>query len=130
MADFNNVVLVGRLTQDPELRYTPGGAPVCTFTLATNKRYTKEDGTKAEDVLFMDVEVWKRLAELCAQFMKKGREALVMGELKMERWKDAKTQQSRSKIVVRATQVQFLGSKPEEDAPTPDEEPSETGEGG
>lgn len=111
MANFNNVLVVGRLTRDPVLQYAPSGAPVCTFTVATSRRYTKEDGGKGESTTFLDVDVWRRLAEICNQFLKKGRQVLVMGSLKQSRWIDEKTQQPRSKIRIVAQTVQFLWSK-------------------
>ncbi len=115
MADFNSVVVVGRLTRDPELRYAPSGAPVCSFGLATSRRFAKEDGKRGEETTFLDVDVWRRLAEICAQFLKKGREVLVMGTLRQSRWMDPKTQQARSKIRVVANLVQFLGPKRREE---------------
>lgn len=113
MADFNSVVLLGRLSRDPQLRYVGNGAPVCSFSVATNHRYTKSDGQKAESVTFVDVDVWRRLAELCSQFLKKGRMVLVTGMLKQDRWVDPKTQQNRSKLKVIAREVKFLGPKPD-----------------
>ncbi len=126
MANFNSVVIVGRLTRDPELKYTPGGAPVCSFGVATSRRWTKEDGQKGEDTMFLDVDVWRRMAEICSQFLKKGREVLVMGSLRQSRWTDPKTQQPRSKIRVVAQQVQFLGPKREDEAAveSPEEAPA------
>jgi len=119
MADYNSVVLLGRLSRDPELKYAPSGAPVCTFSVATNQHYTKSDGQKAQAVTFVDVTAWRRLAELCSQFLRKGREVLVSGVLKQDRWIDAKTQQPRSKLKVVAREVKFVG-------PRPDAEPAET----
>ena len=119
MADFNSVVLVGRLTRDPELKYVANGAPVCSFSIATNHRYTKSDGQKAESVTFVEIAVWRRLAEICSQFLKKGREVLVTGTLKQERWIDQKTQQNRSKLKVIAREVKFIGPRPEAE-PAPD----------
>ena len=116
MADFNTVVLLGRLTRDPELKYVANGAPVCSFSVATNHRYTKSDGEKAESVTFIDVDVWRRLAELCSQFLKKGRQVLVTGVLKQDRWIDTKTQQPRSKLKVIAREVKFLGPRPDAEA--------------
>lgn len=113
MANFNSVVVVGRLTRDPELRYTPSGAPVCSFSIATSRRYVKEDGGRAEATTFLDVDVWRRMAEICKQFLRKGREVLVLGSLRQSRWKDPKTQESRSKIRIVAQQVQFLGGRRE-----------------
>lgn len=108
MANFNSVVIVGRLTRDPELKYAPSGAPVCSFGIATSHSYTKEDGQKTESTTFLDVSAWRRLAELCQQFLKKGREVLVMGTLRQSRWTDPKTNQPRSKIRVVAQNVQFF----------------------
>jgi single-strand DNA-binding protein len=133
MADYNSVVLLGRLSRDPELKYAPSGAPVCTFSVATNHHYTKPDGQKAQTVTFVDVTVWRRLAELCSQFLRKGREVLVSGALKQDRWIDAKTQQPRSKIKVVAREVKFIGPKPEDEpaeakdaeAETPERETSD-----
>ena len=113
MADFNSVVLLGRLTRDPELRYAGNGAPVCSFSLATNHNYTKSDGQKAQSVTFIDVDVWRRLAEICSQFLKKGRQVLVTGTLKQDRWVDTKTQQPRSKLKVIAREVKFIGPRPD-----------------
>jgi single-strand DNA-binding protein len=113
MADFNSVVILGRLARDPELKYVGSGAPVCSFSVATNHRYTKSDGQKAESVTFVDVTVWRRLAELCSQFLKKGRQVLVTGMLKQDRWIDPKTQQNRSKLKIVAREVKFLGPRPD-----------------
>ena len=115
MADFNSVVLLGRLTRDPELRYVANGAPVCSFSIATNHRYTKSDGQKAESVTFVEVAVWRRLAEICSQFLKKGREVLVTGTLRQDRWVDSKTQQPRSKLKVVAREVKFIGPRRDEE---------------
>jgi len=118
MADFNSVVLLGRLARDPELRYVGSGAPVCSFSVATNQNYTKSDGQKAQAVTFVDVTAWRRLAEICNQFLKKGRQVLVTGTLRQDRWIDTKTQQPRSKLKVVAREVKFIG-------PRPDAEPEE-----
>jgi len=113
MADYNCVVLLGRLARDPELKYAPSGSPVCSFSVATNQQYTKSDGQKAQSVTFVDVTAWKRLAEICSQFLKKGRQVLVSGTLKQERWTDAKTQKPRSRLKVVAREVKFIGPRPE-----------------
>lgn len=123
MSDFNSVVLLGRLARDPELRYVGSGAPVCSFSVATNQNYTKSDGQKAQSVTFVDITAWRRLAEICNQFLKKGRQVLVTGTLKQDRWVDTKTQQPRSKLKVVAREVKFLG--PRADAEPEDERGSE-----
>ena len=120
MADFSSVVVIGRLVRDPELKYVANGAPVCNFSVATKRRWTKDDGQRVEDTTFLDITAWKRLAEICKQFLKKGREVLVMGTLQQSRWTDKETQKARSKIKVVATTVQFLGKREEEsEAPGP-----------
>jgi single-strand DNA-binding protein len=93
MSDLNSVVLVGRLVRDPELRYTPQGAPVCEFTLASNRRFTKKDGEKVEEVIFVDVTAWNKLAEICAEYLKKGRLVALSGSLSQDRWEDEATGQ-------------------------------------
>jgi single-strand DNA-binding protein len=126
MADYNSVVLLGRLSRDPELKYAPSGAPVCTFSVATNQHYTKSDGQKAQAVTFVDVTTWRRLAELCSQFLRKGREVLVSGVLKQDRWIDAKTQQPRSKLKVVAREVKFVGPRPDAEPAEPKDVEAET----
>ena len=128
MADYNSVVLLGRLSRDPELKYAPSGAPVCTFSVATNQHYTKSDGQKAQAVTFVDVTAWRRLAELCSQFLRKGREVLVSGVLKQDRWIDAKTQQPRSKLKVVAREVKFVGPRPDAEPAEPKDVEAETPE--
>lgn len=128
MADYNCVVLLGRLSRDPELKYAPSGSPVCSFSVATNHHYTKPDGQKAQSVTFVDIVAWRRLAEICSQFLKKGRQVLISGILKQERWTDAKTQKLRSRLKVVAREVKFIGPRPEGepetagDAETPERE--------
>ncbi len=121
MSDLNSVVLVGRLVRDPELKYTPQGAPVCEFTLASNRRFTKKDGEKVEEVAFVDVVVWNRLAEISAEYLKKGRMIVVSGQLTQDRWEDKETGQKRSKLRVQAQAVQFLGGG-SKDGETPESE--------
>lgn len=128
MSDLNSVVLVGRLTRDPELRYTPQGAPVGEFSLATHRRYSKKSGEHVEEVSFIDVVAWNRLAEVAAEFLKKGRQVIVSGQLIQDRWEDKDSGQKRSKIRVLAQTLQFLGggSKDEEtsESEVPFEEPA------
>ena len=128
MADFNSVVVIGRLVRDPELKYVGSGAPVCNFAVATSRRWTRDDGQKVEETTFLDVTAWRRLGEICKQFLKKGREVLVMGSLRQSRWTDKETQQPRSKIRVVAQTVQFLGKREEAEEPAaaaPEAEPLE-----
>lgn len=83
---LNKVELIGNLTRDPELRYTPAGTAVCTFGLATNRQWTTESGEKKEDAEFHRIVAWNKLAELCAQLLTKGRKVYVEGRLQTRRW--------------------------------------------
>ena len=112
-ASLNKVFLIGNLTRDPELRYTPGGAPVADLGLAINRVYTTKDGDRREEVTFIDVTTWNRQAENCCQYLKKGRPVHVEGYLKMDTWQDKTTGEKRSKIKVEAENVQFLGGRDE-----------------
>lgn len=125
MASFNTVVMVGNLVRDPELKYVANGAPVCRFRIAASRRFTKTDGEKGQDTTFVDVDAWRRLAEICSQFLKKGRQVLILGSLHLDEWTDSKTQQKRSKLKIIARDVQFLG--PRDDGGGP-ESPAAGGE--
>lgn len=83
---LNKATLIGNLTRDPELRYTPQGTAVCSFGLATNRQWTTDSGDKKEDVEFHRIVAWNKLAELCAQLLSKGRKVFVEGRLQTRRW--------------------------------------------
>jgi single-strand DNA-binding protein len=110
MASFNKVILVGNLTRDPELRYTPKGTAVAKLGLAVNRNWTSESGEKKEEVTFVDVDVFGRTAENVGQYMRKGRPILIEGRLKLDQWEDKQSGQKKSKLGVVAETVQFLGS--------------------
>ncbi|HXF10283.1 MAG TPA: single-stranded DNA-binding protein [Desulfuromonadaceae bacterium] len=110
MASFNKVILVGNLTRDPELRYTPKGTAVAKIGLAVNRNWTSESGEKKEEVTFVDVDVFGRTAENVGQYMRKGRPILIEGRLKLDQWEDKQSGQKKSKLSVVAETVQFLGS--------------------
>ncbi len=110
MASFNKVILVGNLTRDPELRYTPKGTAIAKLGLAVNRVWTNESGEKKEEVTFVDVDVFGRTAENVGQYMRKGRPILIEGRLRLEQWDDKQTGQKRSRLGVVAETVQFLGS--------------------
>src|SRR5579864_1180790 len=116
MPSFNHVVLLGNLTRDPELRYTPQGVAVSDLALAVNRKFTKKDGEQVEEVAFVDVTAWARLAEICAEFLKKGSPMLVGGRLAQDRWEDESSGQKRSRLRVVAETIQFLGSGSKDDA--------------
>jgi len=108
MANLNKVFLMGRLTFDPELRYTPNGSAVTDLRMAVNRSWNGADGDRKEESLFIDVTVWERQAENCGQYLKKGSQVHIEGALKMDTWDDKTTGEKRSKIKVQADRVQFL----------------------
>ena len=105
---FNKVILIGNLTKDPELRYTPGGTPVTNLRLAVTSRYKQSDEFK-EETLFIDVVVFGRQAETCSQYLSKGRPVLAEGRLQERSWET--DGQKRSKVEVVAQTVKFLGKR-------------------
>ncbi len=110
MASFNKVLLMGNLTRDPEVRYTPKGTAIANIGLAVNRVWTNESGEKKEEVTFVDVEVWGRQAETMGQYLSKGRPLFVEGRLKLDTWDDKETGQKRSKMKVVCENFQFLGA--------------------
>ena len=110
MASFNKVILVGNLTRDPELRYTPKGTAIAKIGLAVNRTWRTESGETKEEVTFVDVDVFGRTAENVGQYMRKGRPILIEGRLRLDQWDDKQTGQKRSRLGVVAETVQFLGS--------------------
>jgi len=106
MASLNKVFLIGNLTRDPELRYTPSGAAVASFGLAVNRKYRQGDDLK-EDVCFVDITVWNKQAETCTEYLSKGSPILVEGRLNYRTW-ETDEGQKRSKLDVVAMNVQFL----------------------
>ena len=113
MANLNKVFLIGNLTRDIELRYTPGGTAVANFGLATNRRWRdKKSGDNREEATFIDVEAWARTAELCHQYLSKGSPVFLEGRLKLDQW-ESKDGQKRSKLRVVAESVQFLSGRGE-----------------
>ena len=111
MAQLNKVYLMGNLTRDPELRRLPSGSAVVELGLALNRSYTGKDGERRDEVTYVDVTVWDRQAETCAEYLKKGRPVHVEGYLKMDSWDDKTTGEKRSKLKIQADRVQFLGGR-------------------
>ena len=116
MANFNKVILLGNLTRDPELRYVPSGAPVCSFDLAVNRSYTTQAGERRDEVCYVTIVVWGKQAETCAEYLKKGRGALVEGRLTLRSW-ETPDGQKRSKHEVVGERVQFMGGRREGGGP-------------
>lgn len=109
MSTLNRVFLMGNLTRDPEVRYTPSGTAVGDLGLAVNETYKNKAGENVESTVFVDVEVWSRQAETCAEYLYKGSPVFVEGRLKLDQWENQQGEK-RSKLRVRADRVQFLGS--------------------
>ena len=118
MANYNKVILMGNLTRDPELRYTPAGKAVTNFSIAVNRKYKVDEQWK-EDTDFFDIVVFGKQAENCSEYLRKGRPVLVDGRLQQRRW-ETDEGQKRSKVEVVAMTVQFLGSRGQDNArPSP-----------
>jgi single-strand DNA-binding protein len=111
MASLNKVMLIGNLTRDPEVRYTPKGTAVTEIGLAVNRIIPGGDGgERREETTFVDVTLWGKTAELAGQYLKKGRPVFIEGRLQLESWQDKTTGQNRSKLSVVGDSMQFLGS--------------------
>ncbi|MEI8037912.1 MAG: single-stranded DNA-binding protein [Verrucomicrobiota bacterium] len=111
MANLNKVMLIGNLTRDPELRYTPKGSAVAEFGLAINRVWYNEQKQKQEETTFVDITLWARQAEIAQQYLTKGSPVYIEGRLSLDTWDDKATGQKRSKIKVVGETLQLLGSK-------------------
>ncbi len=107
-ASLNKTFLIGNLTRDPELRYIPSGTAVASFGLAVNRQYTNSDGEKVDDVCYIDIVAWNRLAEICGEYLTKGKPVFVEGRLQMNSW-EQEDGKKRSKLELVAQNIQFLG---------------------
>ncbi|MBI4726855.1 single-stranded DNA-binding protein [candidate division TA06 bacterium] len=107
LADLNRVFMVGRLTKDPELRQTTNGTSVANFTIALNRRYKSATGEWKDEATYVGVVAWQKLAELCKQYLAKGRAVLVEGKLQNRNW-ETEDGQKRSIIEIRADRIEFL----------------------
>ena len=112
MASFNKVILVGNLTRDPQVRYTPSGTPVAEIGLAVNRYWMdKQTNSRREETTFVDVTLWSRDAEVAGEYLAKGRSVLIEGRLQLDTWDDKTTGQKRSKLRVVGERMQMLGSR-------------------
>lgn len=126
----NKVILVGNLGKDPEVRYTSGGQAVASLRIATSRSWTdKQSNQKKEETEWHEVEAWGKTAELCGQYLAKGRQVYIEGRLKTETWDDKQTGQKRYKVKVVAEVVRFLSTKTaeasERQAPDPGDAPAD-----
>ncbi|MCB1230282.1 MAG: single-stranded DNA-binding protein [Verrucomicrobiae bacterium] len=113
MASLNKVMLIGNLTRDPEVRYTPKGTAVTDIGLAVNRNYSTDSGERREETTFVDLTLLCRQPEIADQYMKKGRPIYIEGRLQMDTWQDKQTGQNRSRLKVVGDNFQFLGGREE-----------------
>jgi single-strand DNA-binding protein len=111
MANLNKVMLMGNLTRDPEVRYTPKGTAVAELGLAINRVYTSDNNEKREETTFVDVTLWGRTAEIAGEYLKKGRPVFIEGRLQLDTWDDKQTGQKRSKLKVVGEAMQLMGGR-------------------
>jgi len=119
MANLNKVMLIGNLTRDPELRVTPKGTAICTFSLAVNRKFRDESGADREEVTYVDIEAWGKAGENISKYCTKGRPLFVEGRLRLDQWEDKNTKEKRSRMKVGCENFQFLGSGRAEGGPGP-----------
>lgn len=110
MQNVNLAIVMGNLTRDPELRYTPNGQPVTSFGVATNRSWKDANGDKKDEVEFHEVVVWGKLAELCSQYLNKGRKVHVMGRLQTRSW-EGQDGAKRQKTEIVAQDIAFVDSR-------------------
>lgn len=110
MANLNKVFLMGNLTRDPEVRYTPKGTAIANIGMAINRQWTAENGEQKEEVTYVDVEVWGRQAETANQYLRKGSPLFVEGRLRLDSWEDKESGQKRSRMKVVCERFQFIGA--------------------
>lgn len=110
---FNKIILVGNLGKDPELRYTPQGTPVCSFTMATNEKRKGASGEMQDTTTWFRITLWNKQAENASKYLTKGRPVYIEGRLRIEEWTD-KDGKTRSSLEVHATDMQFIGNRGDE----------------
>jgi single-strand DNA-binding protein len=118
MANLNHVLLIGNCTRDVVMRYTANGTAIADFGIAVNRVWRNDAGEKQEEVTFVDVQFWSRLAEIAQEYVHKGAPVFVEGRLKLETWDDRQTGQKRSKLRVVGENLQLLGGKRDASAST------------
>lgn len=111
MASVNSVTLIGNLGGDPEIRKTPGGASVCSFSIATTEKYNDKQGQRQEETEWHNITAWNKQADAMGQYLRKGSKVYIEGKLKTQSWEDNGVKKYRTEIVVK--NFQFLDSKPE-----------------
>jgi single-strand DNA-binding protein len=119
---LNRVQLIGNLTRDPELRYTPQGTAVCSFSIATNRNWTTDTGEKKDEVEFHRIVAWAKLAELCSQFLVKGRKVFVEGRLATRSWTAQDGAQKQTTEIVISDMILLDSKRPDSVSQAPEEE--------
>lgn len=114
MASVNKVILVGRLGKDPEIRSTPNGSTVAKFSIATDDRYTDRNGEKQERTEWHNITAWGKLAEICGQYLRKGKLVYIEGSIRTDSWDDKETGQKKYRTEIWANQMQMLDRKGDE----------------
>lgn len=109
MPSFNKVILMGNITRDIEVKYTPSGSAVATIGLAVNEKYKTKNGDTKDETVFVDVDIWGNSAEIVAQYLAKGDPILIEGKLKLDSWEDKQSGQQRSRLKVTCLNFQMLG---------------------
>ncbi|MFV0416276.1 MAG: single-stranded DNA-binding protein [Chthoniobacterales bacterium] len=109
MASVNKVILIGNVTRDPELKYTPKGTAVTEVGLAVNRNYNTDSGDRKEETTFVDITLWGKTAEIACQYLKKGRPVYFEGRLQLDSWEDKQSGAKRSRLRVVGETMQFLG---------------------
>lgn len=112
MANVNKVILIGNVTRDPEVKFTPKGSAVTDVGMAINRKYTLDNGEKREETTFVEVTLWGRQAEIAGEYLKKGRPVYIEGRLQLDTWDDKQSGQKRTKLRVVGENLQLLGSRP------------------
>lgn len=114
MASYNKVILLGNLTRDPQVRYTPGGTAVAEIGLAVNRQwFDKQSNQKKEETTFVDVTLWGRQAEVAGEYLAKGRSVLIEGRLQLDQWEDKTSGEKRSKLKVVGEEMKMVGGRGE-----------------
>lgn len=126
MASLNKCLLIGNLTRDPELKYTPRGTAVCKFGLAVGRKFKGQDGQMQEQTTFFNVVVWGKTGESVAKYLAKGRSVFIEGRIEIRDYEDKEGNKRKATEIV-ADQVQFLGSKPAGGENRGNAEPSQSG---
>ena len=123
--DLNKVMIIGRLGRDPDMRYTPSGRPVTTFSVATSRTWTTQDGEKRSETEWFNVVAWGGLAEICNQFLTKGRQVYIEGRLQTRKWED-QSGNRQSTVEVVANEMLMLGDRRDRSKDDDDQDEEET----